>query len=236
MRISTQVRTLAEMAVVRICHLQDLDDIAAVIERFKDGETAALPTAARPSPPAPPAKKNGAVSSPPPPSRVPPAAADVREPSESALAESAAHEAESPAVEPIALDDQSVEPVWKRTLERLTGLVADSAAAASKLSVDATGRLVASFPTSRKFSRDSCLRPANLARIESALADVCGRPVGLVLTTHDDPADASPAPPPKPTLRELQTTVAAQPFVQRAIELFDADPAKLRFAPADEQS
>jgi hypothetical protein len=58
--------------------------------------------------------------------------------------------------------------------------------------------------------------------------------VGLVLTTHDDPADAAPPAPPKPTLRELQTTVAAQPFVQRAMELFDADPSKLRFAPADE--
>ena len=94
--------------------------------------------------------------------------------------------------EPIALDEHSAEPIWKRTLDRLTGLVADSAAAANKLSVDAQGRLVASFPESRKFSRDSCLRPANLSRIEAALAEVCGGRVGLVLTTHDDPADAAP--------------------------------------------
>ncbi len=131
--------------------------------------------------------------------------------------------------------EHSVEPIWKRTLDRLTGLVADSAAAASKLSVDAQGRLVASFPTSRKFSRDSCLRPANLSRIESALAEVCGEPVALVLTTHDDPGGAA-APPPKPSSRELLAAVTAQPFVQRAIELFDADPARLRFVPADEET
>ena len=238
MRISTQIRTLAEMAVVRICHLQDLDDIAALVEQLKDGSAPLPATMARPSPTAAPAKKNGAPSRPasPPLARVPPAAAGVGEPPTSTLAEPVANDAEPPAAEPIALDEQSVEPVWKRTLDRLTGLVADSAAAASKLSVDATGRLVASFPTSRKFSRDSCLRPANLTRIESALAEVCGRHVGLVLTTHDDPADAGPPPPPKPTLRELQATVAAQPFVQRAMELFDADPSTLRFAPADEQS
>jgi DNA polymerase-3 subunit gamma/tau len=237
MRISTQVRTLAEMAVVRICHLQDLDDIAALVDQLKDGSVPASATPVRPAPPATPAKKNGAVSNPvqPPAARVPLAPPVSESPSSITLAEPAPDTAEASTAEPIALDAESVEPVWKRTLDRLTGLVADSAAAASKLSVDATGRLVASFPASRKFSRDSCLRPANLSRIESALAEVCGRSVGLVLTTHDDPADAAP-PLPKPTLREMQASVAAQPFVQRAMELFDADASKLRFAPADEQN
>ena len=35
LRVSTQVRTLAEMALVRICHLQDLDDVAALVEQLK---------------------------------------------------------------------------------------------------------------------------------------------------------------------------------------------------------
>ncbi len=53
MRISTQVRTLAEMAVVRICHLQNLDDIAALVEQLKGGAAAPATTA--------PAKKNAVV-------------------------------------------------------------------------------------------------------------------------------------------------------------------------------
>ena len=133
---------------------------------------------------------------------------------------------------PIALDEQSAEPIWKRTLDRLSGLVADSAAAANKLSVDAHGRLVASFPLSRKFSRDSCLRAPALSKIEAALADVCGAPVGLVLTTHDDPADAADAPAPRPTFKQQQAELTAQPFVQRAMELFDADSSRVRIVQA----
>src|SRR5690606_24446828 len=34
-RVSTQVRTLAEMAIVRICRLEDLNDLAGLIEQLK---------------------------------------------------------------------------------------------------------------------------------------------------------------------------------------------------------
>jgi hypothetical protein len=154
-----------------------------------------------------------------------------------ALAEPVAHEttnAQAPPAEAIALDEQSVEPVWNRTLERLSGSVARSAAAANKLSLDAQGRLVASFGNEFEFKR--CNRPADREQIEAKLAEVCGRPVGLVLTTHNEPAELGPAAPARPTLRELQAAAAAQPFVQRAMELFDADPGKLRFAPAEDQN
>ncbi len=233
MRISTQVRTLAEMAIVRICHLEDLDEISSLVEQLK-GDAVVVSAAA-------PAKKNGPVNYE---ARAPQAAPASGASPTRALAEPVAHEPkpaeESSSVgvassEPIGLAEHSVEPIWKRTLDRLSGLVADSAAAASKLSVDSQGRLVASFPESRKFSRDSCLRPANLSKIESALAEVCGAPVSLVLSTHNDPADAAPAPA-KPTARELLAAVTAQPFVLRAMELFDADPARLHFVPPDGES
>ena len=83
---------------------------------------------------------------------------------------------------------------------------------------------MASFPQNRKFHRDSCLRQPALGRIEAALTEVCGGRVGLVLTTHDEPADAEPSPPPRPTVKQQQAEVASQPFVKRAMELFDGDP------------
>jgi hypothetical protein len=131
----------------------------------------------------------------------------------------------------VTLDASSIDSVWRQTLERLAGLVADSAAAVNKLSLDAQGRLVASFPESHKFSRDTCQRPANLSRIESALAEVCGGRVPLVLATHADPQAAAAAPTPaRPTHKQQQAEVAATPFVQKAMELFDGDPGKLRIA------
>jgi DNA polymerase-3 subunit gamma/tau len=235
MRVSTQVRTLAEMALVRICRLQDLDDVATLIEQLKGGEPLAAPARpqamGRPAAIASPAKKNeiaSPVSEAPPqqPSKPPALPVDsvaAENPSRSSPpAEPVASRTE--ANPPMALDEQSVEPIWKQTLERLTGSLFDSAAAAN-ISVDSSGKLVASF--SNDFFRKECQR--NLDRIQAALAEICGRRVGVTLTTHTDPA--GPAPAARPTAKQQQAEIATQPFVKRAMELFDADPSRVRIVP-----
>ncbi|HYO25914.1 MAG TPA: DNA polymerase III subunit gamma/tau, partial [Lacipirellulaceae bacterium] len=63
LRASTQARTLAEMALVRICRLQDLDDLASLIAELRSGEP--MTPASRPAPPPPGpglAKKNEIAS------------------------------------------------------------------------------------------------------------------------------------------------------------------------------
>jgi hypothetical protein len=96
--------------------------------------------------------------------------------------------------------------------------------------------LIVSFPESQKFNRDRCQRPANLSRIEAALCEVLGSRTGLVLTTHDDPAGIPAAQTTqRPSPKKQQADAAAEPFVQRAVELFDADPGRLRYiAPTGE--
>jgi DNA polymerase-3 subunit gamma/tau len=222
LRVSTQVRTLAEMALVRICRLQDLDDLAALVEQLKTGAPAAPSAPRRPTPLAPAsaaanaAKKNGITE---------PATTAKGEPSPppakpQAVSSPAGKAAAAPAV--VKLDADSAEPIWKQTLDRLTGMVAESAAAANRISVDAAGRLVASFPND--FYRKECQR--NLARIQAALASICGGQVALVLATHEE---ASPTPAtPRPTAKQQQMEIAAQPFVQKAMELFDGDPNRMR--------
>ncbi len=237
LRISTQVRTLAEMAIVRICHLQDLDEITALIEQLKSGESAsavASPTA--------PAKKNGSPSPPAsPPNGLQPRALPGGKPEvrSTSVQPQSDPRPEAGATTPIAatrvtLDAQSVESIWNQTLERLTGIAADCAAAASKLSVDGQGRLVASFPESQRFSRDTCQRPVNLGRIEAALAEVVGGRIGLVLTMHDDPAQATPSILQRPSHKQEHTNAANAPFVQLAINLFDADASRMRIVPSGE--
>src|SRR5690606_2128424 len=122
------------------------------------------------------------------------------------------------------------EELWQAALERLPGITADCAAAATRVYVDGQGRLVASFPECHKFSRDTCLRPMNLNRLEAALAEVAGGRVAVVLTTHHDPQEeAVVAQPSRISPKRQQADATAEPFVQRAIELFDADPSRLRF-------
>jgi DNA polymerase-3 subunit gamma/tau len=232
LRISTQIRTLAEMALVRICQLQDLDEISSLLEQLKTSERAGAA--------APASKKNVRVDQPVP---LQPRALPGGKPEPSTrfvvtpnYPRPEAGAANAPAQQRVALDEQSIEAIWKQTLDRLTGVAADCAAAASKLSVDGQGRLVASFPESQKFSRDTCLRPANLSRIEGALTEVCGGRVDLVLTTHHDPNGAVAAAAPKrASAKQQQADAAAEPFVQRAVELFDGDTSRLRYvAPSGE--
>ena len=38
LRYSVHGRTLAELALVRLCHLEDLDELAALVRQVRDGE------------------------------------------------------------------------------------------------------------------------------------------------------------------------------------------------------
>jgi DNA polymerase-3 subunit gamma/tau len=238
LRVSTQVRTLAEMALVRICRLHDLEEIASLVEQLKNGESL---SASAPAPAAATAKKNSVSDAPasvPPQPRALPGGAppvDGETPTPPRRNHPAEPRAERAAPSGrVTLEADSAEPLWKRTLDRLTGLVADSAAAANRLSVDSQGRLVASFPNSHKFHRDNCQRPANLPKIETALAEVCGGRVGLVLTTHDEPIAVGAEPPqPRVSAKQQLMETAAHPFVKKAMELFDGDPSRMRIIAAD---
>jgi hypothetical protein len=44
-----------------------------------------------------------------------------------------------------------------------------------------------------------------------------------------------PAPPPRPSRREQTAKIAEQPFVKRAMDLFEASPDKMRYTPPDEE-
>jgi hypothetical protein len=238
MRMSTQVRTLAEMALVRICHLQDLDEISTLIEQLKSGGSPASGAASKKNEPV--RTTTAAIAHLPLTNGQQPRAlpgGNPEAPSSSAMmGRPEAGAAVAPASYGRKLDGESAESVWRQALEKLTGIAADCAACATKLSVDNLGRLVASFPESQKFSRDTCLRPSNLSRIESALSEVCGGRVGLVLTTHHEPADAANAlstTTPRKSVKQQQVDVAAEPFVQRAVELFDGDSSRLRYLAPD---
>ncbi|WP_428308285.1 DNA polymerase III subunit gamma/tau [Lacipirellula sp.] len=288
LRVSTQVRTLAEMALVRICHLQNLDEIAALIEQLKGGE--ALPVrpvaGAAPAPmgstAALGAKKN-AIASPAMPTASPSqspalpvdvvpemAARAVERPPAEPVASIVSNAAEdhpraelgarergearegaggqtaeadgpgnpsvkpAPAAGPVQIDAAAAERIWREALEQLeaiSGVVAASAHEATRISADAQGRLVVSFPESKKYMRETCLRPQNLSKLDAVLEQICGGRVPLTLTTHADPAGSGPAAAAasRPNPKQQQADAAADPFVKRAVELFDADADRLRY-------
>ena len=258
MRVSTHTRTLAEMAVVRICHLENLDALSDLIPQLRRGAAVTHVAAAvkknatpKPSPSAVPTDQR-AVASSPSVSVVAPATAATAAGEKAAGRSQPAEATSQPAAVamPLAVDQSAgnrsagdlsagwlsagnVEEIWKQVLSSLTGMVMDHAAEADQISVDETGRLIISF--SESFHRDILEGPANRARLEKALQDVCGKKIRFVLATHnriDAPTNRVAR---APSRRQQQAEIATQPFVKRAMELFDGDPSRLRYVPpADE--
>jgi DNA polymerase-3 subunit gamma/tau len=246
MRISTQVRTLTEMALVRICQLENLDALATLVEQLKGGAAAEG------------GKKNSVVN---PPRVTPPRLADLQgvtkppaPPGDGARSHSVVHEpaaavGDPPAAPeatrpthvaaPLTLDAESAERLWKQALELLPGMAFDHASAAERIDFTPDGRLTASFPetTEGKFHRDRCVRVQ--PKIESALAEAAGRGVGLQLTTHAA-AETSPqapmasAPSAAETAKQLERSALESPFVAKAMELFAADASRVRVVAGSE--
>ncbi len=245
MRVSTHTRTLAEMALVRICQLENLDDLANILEQLQGSPQQSVARAPakknvvpRPSSPAVSAADRAAPARPSPVSQAATATAvEITTPS---VAESASSPdtVQEPATEslPIAtpLTAENVEEIWKQALDSLSGMVADHAAAADEVSVDDQGRLVASF--SEVFHRDFCEKANNRSRLETALQQVCGTKVPLQFNSHARVDAGKKQIAPRRSRRQQQLEIASQPFVQKAMELFDGDPARLRYVPPSENS
>jgi len=237
MRVSTHSRTLAEMAVVRVCHLADLDELATLIGELKQssGELS-LPAV----------KKNGVTNVPPqragasPPPAAPATVVEDDtarsespsiggEPVENATPMVATSTGDEPKGPAAPLSAENVDTIWKEVLGSLSGMVADFAAEANKVSVDEKGRLVVSF--SQEFHREVCEKPGNRSRLESAIQTVCGQEVPLMFHTLARVDAAQPTASPRQSRRQQQAEVATQPFVRKAMELFDGDPSRLRYVP-----
>ncbi len=115
-------------------------------------------------------------------------------------------------------------------------MVASSAAHADRIAAAEGDLLVAAFPASYSFCRDICDQVENRSRLEQALADAYGAPVRLRFDTHEDsPSGAAPARPARASRREQLNKVSEQPFVKRAMELFDVPPGQFRYVAPDDQ-
>ncbi|TWU17607.1 DNA polymerase III subunit gamma/tau [Bythopirellula polymerisocia] len=224
MRVSTHARTLAEMAVVRVCQLDNLDELAMLLEQLRES-----PTNSREAPPA--IKKNGPPSQ----LRSTRPAPIVRDPVSPRTIQAAPEPTTGVAIETaspaptLALTAENVEQIWKQALDSLNGMVADHASHVDEVAVDAEGRMVITF--SESFYRDSCERPSNRSRLESALVEVCGRKVPLMLQAAKRDESASTAPAAPPSRRQQQMELVSQPFVKKAIELFDGDTQRIKYIP-----
>jgi DNA polymerase-3 subunit gamma/tau len=207
LRYSTQGRTLAEMAIVRIANLENLDDLTDVILQLRNGApaTAAPGAATRSSPAVDSAKKKADL--------IPngtPATASVDEPHE---------RRQAPAV---PLTTETAPLVWQQALASLSDLLGENASLCESVAFRVPNRLVATFRAKYTSCKAFCERGEQLTKLETALTDVAGASVKVDFVVLADENTAGPAPRRAVPQRQRMAEKAEHPLIRRAGELFDA--------------
>ncbi|HBO45794.1 MAG TPA: DNA polymerase III subunit gamma/tau [Planctomycetaceae bacterium] len=234
MRQSTQARILAELALVRISELADLDDLGSLLSELRAGTLPSVATGAAAGD-AP--KKNAPrqVASNQPTGGTPSRANAPRENSseDPATAPPSDESEADPAIAnpleagpPLELTTANVSEIWDRVVGQCSGLLAENARQVESLAISAPNRLVILLKQGYTFAKSICERPENATRLRQALAKITGRPVEVEFRVEQPsvPAAGAASRPQEvvtPQQRILQ--IADHPMVKRAAELFGAE-------------
>ena len=251
MKFNTQARILAEVALVRICNLEDLEELSSLIVKLQGaggvpaqrvGERGVSSGPTRTSaPPAAPgtgseahpttAKKKyePAAESPPPASRSPlpdPLRGNPTSSVPLAVAESDDDE-DSPAEAGFVLDAVNAGETWRRAVEKIPGMIGEQAKKFSRLDVSGMNRVTVFFAPENAMCKTACQRPEQVLRFEQALKDVTGETVRVEFKLLEAPPQATDAETPARSLvspHQRLMEAASHPLVRRASELFGAQP------------
>jgi len=244
LRYSTQGRILAELALVRACQLEDLDELPKLIGQLRGGAgpigpapasnavtssppRVAPPTSSAPASSAPPVKPTPSEAPATPPSTLKknveapdlaprPAPASSADPND--LLQEAANgdsREETPvARETRALTAESAPQLWRLVLASLGDMVAEHARDYARIAISAPNRLVVSFRAHYTFQRAHCERRA--AEFERVLAELTGQSVQVQFDLLDEEPGSAPQAPPS---RPVSAPQAAAPNPRRGAEL-----------------
>jgi DNA polymerase III subunit gamma/tau len=244
MRTSGHATLLAEMAVIRLATLEDLESVSAAVDRV-----AAVTGMATPSPSVPPPARPAAppVAAPAPQKNTTDLTAPVAEPSRSAAAPPAKTDGVEPGAQRTGGDEPAVgddEPSTDQPLDALTAWRAAAAVVgglAGDCATEATGAswrdgqleitLSSQAATAAAFLR----RPEVAASVTRALETVAGRRIRHAIVVAEaaaaDAAVAAVVEQPRPTGVQTQAALlreaAEHPLVARARTLFDASIRKV---------
>ena len=240
LRYSTHGRILAELALLRICRLENLESISDLIGQLRDGSTEALsgiaiagaratgkpttaplPSLAAEAKKKPPAEKLSDPSDP------LPQPSEIRPPSPPAPSSELAS-VDSGFEPAVAFTSSEAETIWSQVLSELGDMLAEMARFAS-VAIPAPNRLVASFPEKYTSCKTYCERPENVTKLEQALARSTGGRMRVEFGLLPDGRDSTEAQTARRTVTPQQRLLekAEHPLVRRAVELFGGFPVKV---------
>lgn len=206
MRQSAHTRTLLEIAIVRICQLDSLDELTEIVSALRTGGSmpARSPAAPRPAKPEalPPQKKTENIAS---------------EPAEVVHSKGPC----SP------ITPSTAAAVWRQAIGLIEDMTADYAGKSDRIAISAPNRLVVSFKSSYTLHKESCEKPERKARIEQALQQVTGQPIHVEFEVIPDERGSAAQAKPVQSLRQRMREQEKHPMVKEAIEIFEAEITRL---------
>jgi len=210
MRFSTQGRILAELAIVRVCHLDELDELPELVAQLRAGHFPATPGAARM--PASPLREKKT------PELQPSVPSGQSEPSRIVSAET------------VVLSDANAADVWRLALQRLSVMAAAQGELFSQAAVDGPGRLVISFPPEYALAKSCCERPENAMKLEDALKEVTGRVIRVRFAEGGSDgklAEGSASVSNRVSSQQRLKDAMENPVIRRVHDLFGATPLRV---------
>ncbi|MCA9264745.1 MAG: hypothetical protein KDA60_12885, partial [Planctomycetales bacterium] len=135
--------------------------------------------------------------------------------------------ADTPASEPNQaaarpLTPDNVRQIWREAVGRLEGLMADLAGSATQVELGSSNQLVVTFPAEYNSSKSYLERPEKTAQLEQVLVEVAGRKLRIDYKTTGK-VKREVEKPRSQNSRQLVQESYKHPFVQAAIELFEAE-------------
>ncbi|MFN0054607.1 MAG: DNA polymerase III subunit gamma/tau [Planctomycetales bacterium] len=233
-------RILAELALVRIASLEDLERLGEVIEWIKSGKltagTIAAPAATRTLPPPAATPRSTAPAAQPPYSapragsiaatvpELPPPDLGSETVGTDPASDSAGVQEAVPVAAIIPFEKGRENDIWSQTLALLSGMTKTYAKNVACLAISAPNQLVLTFPKSYHHCKQHFERVQELQGLERVVERIVGQTVRITLELSQADA-ASPIADTRTTRAEVdQRHQAAEkdPLVQRALAAFDA--------------
>ncbi len=234
LRQSTQIRPLAELALVRICQLEDLDAIGDLIGQLQSGQALSSSGGSASSSGGSAASAAGRVAG----KKNVDSAEDRATAGQGVAQSEQSPQPQSPqaSAPPRKLKAENATEIWGEALSRMSGMAVEQARQYDRAEFSEPNRLVITFKPGYALAKSVCERPDQLAKFVDALAEATGGRVSLEFRISE-PSGGEPRPtqPNRDESPQQKLIEAAKhPMVHRAGELFGARPMRVDNPPKRE--
>ncbi|HET6325699.1 MAG TPA: DNA polymerase III subunit gamma/tau [Planctomycetaceae bacterium] len=241
MQRSGMGRALAELALVRLCLLEETLDLASLVEELRSGpgDGGSKASAGQPAARAPSHARSLKTASPAPAATVAGGGADPHasksaEPTATPEAQVASVPEASPKVE-LEFAPTHAEAIWAQIASRIDvkDFLGRALTKVSRAAISGPNRLEVFFPSAYHGNKTHCEQPTALGRLEKVAAEVVGKPVQVVCRLEADspPSPLADKPPESLPTRTVEAKVETSrvdsasindPYVERARTIFGA--------------